>query len=264
VTTPGRKISPSASTPGAVKPTFLTTVPSTPTDPFASVFQAFTQTFGSSSTKTSATAATTTQTGTTAPTSTTATASTAATTATASTGAADTTAQQPGIEALVNSIVNGTFQATYVTDPTRLEETSPLGTETMPSFYYASDQTANQMAQLLGGTVVQVQPFGQDKGFTEPYANYIQLPNGQTFNAADVAYFARNARSGSAQLTSDITATINIGSAWTNWYKNGGAFPVFPGGYVGPPISGMTYPDGSIGADGNVINPSAQSAVTNT
>jgi hypothetical protein len=145
-----------------------------------------------------------------------------------------------------------------------LEETSPLGTETMPSFYYASDQTANQMAQLLGGTVVQVQPFGQDKGFTEPYANYIQLPNGQTFNAADVAYFARNARSGSAQLTSDITATINIGSAWTNWYKNGGAFPVFPGGYVGPPISGMTYPDGSIGADGNVINPATQSAVTNT
>ena len=158
--------------------------------------------------------------------------------------------------------MNGSFQPTNVTDPSQLKETTPVGTDTMPNFYYASNATANQMASLLGGTVVQATAFGQDKGWTEPLANFIQLPNGQTFNAADVAYYARSSSVGASQLTSDLTATINESSAWSNYYTNGGSMPSFPMGYVGPPISGMSYPAGSIGADGNVINPAMASIST--
>jgi hypothetical protein len=186
---------------------------------------------------------------------------------TATTAAADTTpaVTNPGVEALVTAIMNGSFQPTYVTDPSQLQETTPAGTDTMPNFYYASDQTAAQLASLLGGTVVQSTPFGQDQGWSEPLANFIQLPNGQTFNAADVAYYANAGSEGAAQLTADITATINQGSAWTQYYQSGGqmAMPIFAEGYVGPPISGMSYPTSMIGSDGNVINPAMQqSAVT--
>jgi hypothetical protein len=154
--------------------------------------------------------------------------------------------------------MNGSLHATYQS-PSQLKETTPWGsTDTMPNFYYASNQTAQQMALLLGGTVVQRQAFGQDAGWTEPMANFIQLPNGQTFNAADVAYYANSPNNGAAQLTADITGTINEGSQWTNYYANGGSMPSFPSGYVGPPISGMTYLAGSIGTDGNVINPAFQ------
>jgi hypothetical protein len=171
------------------------------------------------------------------------------------------------VEALVTAIMNGSFQPTYVTDPSQLQETNPAGTDTMPNFYYASDQTAAQLASLLGGTVVQQTPFGQDQGWSEPLANFIQLPNGQTFNAADVAYYANAGSEGAAQLTADITATINQGSAWTQYYQSGGqmAMPSFAEGYVGPPISGMSYSSSMIGSDGNVINPAMQqSTVTGT
>lgn len=168
----------------------------------------------------------------------------------------------PGVEALVSSIMNGSFQATYVTNPSQLQETTPAGAETMPNFYYASNQTATQLADLLGGKVVQLPPFGQGTGWSEPDANFIELPNGQTFNAADVAYYANTSSEGSPQLTADITATINQGSAWTNYYQHGGPMPSFSMGYVGPPISGMTYPSGTIGADGNVINPAMQQSAT--
>jgi hypothetical protein len=189
-------------------------------------------------------------------------------TATATTGAAgatapaDTaaTAQPPGIQALVSAIMSGSFKPTHVTDPSQLQETTPAGTDTMPNFYYASNATADQLASLLGGTVVRTTAFGQDQGWNEPLANFIQLPNGQTFNAADIAYYANCGSEGAAQLTADITGTINEGSAWTNYYMNGGQMPNYPTGYVGPPIAGMTYPAGSIGADGNVINPAMQSS----
>jgi hypothetical protein len=194
--------------------------------------------------------------GTAAATVTAATAATAATVAAApATAATSGTVQNPGIQALVSAIVNGSFQPTYVTDPSQLQETTFTGTYTMPNFYYASDQTAQQLASLLGGTVVQRAPFGQDSG---PLANYIQLPNGQTFSAADVAYSAKTGPEGAAQLTANLTQTINEGAAWSNYYVNGGSMPSFPPGYVGPPINGMTYPAGSIGADGNVINPAMQ------
>jgi hypothetical protein len=168
------------------------------------------------------------------------------------------TIQTPGIQALVSAITSGSFKATYVTNPSQLQETNPLETTHLPNFYYTSDQTAAQMAQLLGGTVVQKPAFGQDAGWTEPLANFIQLPNGQSFNAADVGYYANCGSVSSSQLTANITATINQGAAWSNYYANGGQIPSFPTGYVGPPISGMTYPVGSIGSDGNVINPAMQ------
>jgi hypothetical protein len=168
----------------------------------------------------------------------------------------------PGIETLVDAIMNGSFQGTNVTDPSQLQETTPIGTDTMPNFYYASDQTASQLAALLGGKVVQMKAFGQDQGWTEPNANFIELPNGQTFNAADVAYYSRAGVAGATQLTADITATINEGAAWTNWYQNGGQMPTFATGYVGPAITGMAYASGSVGADGNVINPAMQSTAT--
>jgi hypothetical protein len=177
---------------------------------------------------------------------------TAATTNTAATVAT------PGVGALVTAIMNGTFQPTYVTSSSQLQEITPAGTDYMPNFYYASNQTAQQMAQLLGGTVVQRPAFGQDEGWSEPNANFIQLPDGQTFNAADVAYYAKSGSQGAGQLTADITATINQGSAWTNYYTQGGSMPTFAMGYVGPPIAGSTYPSGMIGADGNVINPAMQ------
>lgn len=188
---------------------------------------------------------------------------TAAQTETAADAATTTTpVTTPGIEALVSAIIGGTFVGTNVTDPSKLQEINPLGTDTVPSFYFASDQTAAQLAQLLGGKVVQMPPFGQDKGWSEPNANFIELPNGQTFNAADVAYFSKVGVPGAAQLTSDITATINTGAAWTKWYQNGGQMPGFEPGYVGPPITGMVYPAGSIGPDGNVINPASQNSLT--
>ena len=194
-------------------------------------------------------------------------AATAQTSAADTVAAADTTSavSNPGVGALVTAIMNGSFQPTYVTNQSQLQETTPVGTDYMPNFYYASDQTAAQLASLLGGTVVKQPPFGQDQGWSEPLANFIQLPNGQTYNAADVAYYANAGPEGAAQLTADITGTINQGSAWTQYYQSGGqmSMPIFAEGYVGPPISGMTYDASMIGSDGNVINPAMQqSAVT--
>ncbi len=192
----------------------------------------------------------------------TSTASTTAAAATVETAATTTpgavTVTTPGVGALVTAIMNGSFQPTYESSPSQLQEITPAGTDYMPGYYFASAQTAQQMAQLLGGTVVQSPAFGQDKGWSEPNANFIQLPSGQTFNAADVAYYAKSGSQGAAQLTADITAAINQGSAWTNYYQQGGSMPTFAMGYVGPPIGGSTYPSSMIGADGNVINPAMQ------
>lgn len=222
-----------------------------PTSSFTSLFQNFAQASAASLAQSQASML-----GTSSASSGTGTSSTSGTSGTSS--GTSTSAPATGIGALVAAMLNGSFKATYVTDPSQLQETSPAGTNTMPNFYYASDQTAQQMAQLLGGTVVQMKAFGQDKGWTEPNANFIELPNGQTFNAADVAYYARNPQ-GTQQLTAAITQTINQGSAWTNYYQSGGPQPIFPAGYIGPPISGMTYPSGTLAADGSVINPFATS-----
>ena len=231
-----------------IKPTNVSLGAPPATSPFASIFQTFSQTMAAqAAASASATAPTK-----------------ASTAATAASTTADATAQTPGISALVSAIMNGTFHATNVTDPSQLQETTPWKTDTMPSFYYASDDTANQLAQLLGGTVVKMPPFGQSPGWNEPLANFIQLPNGQTVNAADLAYYGRCGVEGAAQLTADLTATINEGAALSNYYTNGGQMPTFATGYVGPPITGMTYASGAVGADGMVINPAMQGVKTNT
>ena len=261
----GRPPSSSAATAGPTKPTAHPTGPPASTSPFASLFQKLsggTPASGLATNTVSATsifgAATVTSVGAAA-----ANSSAMATATTSASAAAPTdaaaAAQPPGIQALVSAIMNGSFKPTYVTDPSQLQETTPVGTDTMPSFYYASDATANQLASLLGGTVVQRTAFGQDPGWSEPLANFIQLPSGQTFNAANIAYYANCGPEGGAQLTADLTGAINQGSALTNYYANGGQLPIFATGYIGPPIAGMTYPPGSIGADGNVVNPAMQS-----
>src|ERR1035441_4504544 len=109
-----------------------------------------------------------------------------------------TTPAATGIGALIAPIMNGSFQPTY---------DSPV--------YYASDQTAQQLATLLGGTVVKKVPFpSSDAASTEVKANFIQLPSGQTVNAADLAYYARCGGGGVQQLAADLTQEINqIGRA---------------------------------------------------
>jgi len=187
----------------------------------------------------------------------------AATAAAATTPSTSAAAATPGMAALVNAIQNGTFQVSYVTDPSQLKETTPWGTDTLSSVNYASNQTAAQLAQLLGGKVVQMTAFQDSAGSADPMANYIQLPNGMTFNAADVAYYgSATMPGGPAQLTACLTATINQGAAWTNYQLNGGTEPSFAEGYIGPPVSGMTYPPGTIGANGMVIDPNAPSSGT--
>jgi hypothetical protein len=116
---------------------------------------------------------------------------------------------------------------------------------------------------MLGGKVVQMTAFGQDQGWTEPLANFIQLPSGQTFNAAVVANIANlSVPGGAAQLTADLTQAINENSAWTDYDHNGGSAPTFAAGYIGPAISGMAYPTGTVAADGTIINPAMQSSGT--
>jgi len=181
--------------------------------------------------------------------------STTATTGTTAATPADTAPAQTGISALITAIQNGTLTDTNVTDPTKLTESTSWGNYTVSNFYYASDDTANQLAQLLGGTVVQLPPFGLSNGCTEPLANFIQLPNGQTVNAASLAYYARGAGCGTGQLAADLTQTINEGAALTNYYQFGGPMPMFQIGYTGPAITGMTYPAGTVAANGTVINP---------
>jgi hypothetical protein len=247
----------------ATKPTVLSSQPATSTATFTSLFQTLSRSGGAVTSVTpsasifapTTTATVTPPAGVSTPASATALAASSAASTSSPAAAAVPT---PGMQALVSAIMSGSFKATYVTNPSQLQETNPAGAATMPNFYYASTQTADQMAQLLGGTVVQRPAFGQDSGWTEPLANFIQLPNGQTFNAAELGYYANSGEVSSSQLTANLTQTINEGSAWSDYYTNGGQQPCFPTGYVGPPISGMTYPAGSIGADGNVINPAMQ------
>ena len=166
-----------------------------------------------------------------------------------------TTPAATGIGALIAAIMDGSF------DPPN----SPA--------YYASDQTAQQLATLLGGTVVQKVPFpSSDAATTEVKANFIQLPSGQTVNAADLAYYARCGGGGVQQLAADLTQEINQGGAITSYndqmvaFLSGtgnypGAGPMFQANVIGPPITGMTYPPGTLAADGSVINPNAPSGI---
>jgi hypothetical protein len=167
--------------------------------------------------------------------------------------------------------MNGSFQPAYVTDPAALAQAAPWGSCCAPSTFYLSDASAQQLAQLLGGTVVQKQPFPTTTGWHMPLANFIHLPSGQTVNAADLAYYARCGYVGAGQLAADLTQEINQGGAISSYYDALQAFynaqgpmpeaPMFQPGDIGPAIQGMSYPDGTLDASGNVINPAFASAV---
>ena len=168
--------------------------------------------------------------------------------------------------------MSGTFRPTYVSDSSKLQEMTPIGVTYMPSTYYLSDESSQQLAQLLGGKVVQKQPFPVSAGWQEPKANFIQLPSGQTVNAADLAYYAR-CSSSTPQLYANLTAEINQGGAVTQYYDSvqatlsGQGFTVLPHPdfqpfEVGQAIAGMTYPPGMVNSDGTVINPAAPNSKT--
>ena len=179
---------------------------------------------------------------------------------------------QPGIGALIAAIMNGSFQPTYKT-PSQLAENTPLGTVYNSPVYYASDQTAQQLATLLGGTVVQKVPFASSNATTtEPKANFIQLPSGQTVNAADVSYYAKFGGYGAQWLAADLTQEINQGGVITSYNDQMVAFlsgtgnhpgdpPTFQPNVIGPAIAGMTYPPGTLAADGSVINPATPNVI---
>ncbi len=202
-----------------------------------------------------------------------------AATATAAASDADTssattvaTPAQPGIGALIDAIMDGSFQPTYLT-PSQLEENTSTGTVYNSPAYYASDETAQQLATLLGGTVVQEVPFPSSNATTtEIKANFIQLPSGQTVNAADLAYYAKFGSYGVQQLAADLTQEINQGGAITSYNQQMVAFlsgtgnfpadtPTFQPSEIGPAIAGMTYPSGTLAPDGSVINPMASNAI---
>jgi hypothetical protein len=169
--------------------------------------------------------------------------------------------------------MDGSFKPTYMS-PSQLVENTASGPVQNSTAYYASDLTAQDLATLLGGKVVQKVPFaGSDATTTAIKANFIELPNGQTVNAADLSYYAQFGDYGPQQLAADLTQEINQGSAISNYtdqmvaYMSGtgsapSAIPTFQAYEIGPPISGMTYPAGTLAADGSVINPATQT-VTN-
>ena len=168
------------------------------------------------------------------------------------------TPAQPGISALIGAIMNGSF--------------NPPPQTNGPGYYYASDQTAQQLATLLGGTVVQKIPFATTNWATEPKANFIQLPSGQTVNAADLSYYAKFGGYGAQWLAADLTQEINQGGVITSYNDQMVAFlsgtgshpgdpPTFQPNVIGPAIAGMTYPPGTLAADGSVINPAAPNVI---
>jgi hypothetical protein len=183
------------------------------------------------------------------------------------------TPAQPGMAALISAIMNGSFQPTYKSADQLVENTAfgPIADSPM---YYASDQSAQQLAALLGGKVVQKMPFASSNATTtEPLANFIQLPTGQTVNAADLCYYAKVGGYSAQVLAAGITQEINQGAAITNYndkmiaFLSGkgphpGQMPTFQPYAIGPAIAGMTYPPGTLAADGSVINPNAGSIGT--
>jgi len=77
----------------------------------------------------------------------------------------------------------------WVTNPTG---SGPLGTYNYNPFYFATPQTAAEVAAMVGGTVVQVNCFGQSPGnpFSQNQPNeMVRLSNGTMLNPGLVASF---------------------------------------------------------------------------
>jgi hypothetical protein len=64
----------------------------------------------------------------------------------------------------------------------------PNGTYSYNPIYFATQQTAQVVAKMLGGTVVQVNAIANGGGFQQQEPNYmVQMPDGRQFNAGLVA-----------------------------------------------------------------------------
>jgi len=107
----------------------------------------------------------------------------ASTTATAATAAASTTASGPP-----------TAQSVFGANPWEADPTGsgPLGTYNYNPYYFATPQTAAEVASMVGGTVVQVNCFSQSAGnpFSQNQPNeMVRLSNGTMLNPGLVASF---------------------------------------------------------------------------
>ncbi len=75
----------------------------------------------------------------------------------------------------------------WVTSPTGV---GPAGTYSFNPIYFATSQTAEKVAQMLGGTVVQSNELASGGSFGQQQPNeMVELPNGKTVNAGLVAAF---------------------------------------------------------------------------
>lgn len=75
----------------------------------------------------------------------------------------------------------------WVTNPTGV---GPAGTYSFNPMYFATPQTAQKVAQMLGGTVVESNQLVSGGNFAQQQPNeMVELPNGHTVNAGLVAGF---------------------------------------------------------------------------
>jgi hypothetical protein len=118
---------------------------------------------------------------------------------------------QPYAVAGTNLPINGGTPGNFIpiTNPGYMQGetgTGPAGTTptSYNPYYYADTQTAQAIAQQLGGSVVQGDPFGfaPNSTFTAPQANMIQLPNGTVVDAGQIAQMEANYAQDPVQLQS--------------------------------------------------------------
>jgi len=160
--------------------------------------------------------------------------------------------QPNGLLNLIAAIQKGAFTPVLVPS-SEMQVFTPWGIFTVSNYMYLSDASAAALAEILGGTVVQENPSGNNSFM--PVANYIQLntPGGTlNVNAASLAAYTAGRGLSATQLAFDLSQCVNQGNAVV---QNGGGM-IFPMGWAGPAIPGFNYPPGQpVGSDGNLINP---------
>lgn len=92
---------------------------------------------------------------------------------------------------LAHQMNSGNINPTFSTNTFQPNYTPQGVLSTLPPDLYVDDNTAQQIAASLGGTVVKQIPESLN-GTGVPPANFITLPNGQTVNAADIAQIAKS------------------------------------------------------------------------
>jgi hypothetical protein len=125
-------------------------------------------------------------------------------------------------------------------DPASPGYGQPIQTNYNPA-YYANNATAQQIAQQLGGTVVQGDPFNLSSAgpFSAPNANMIQLPNGRVIDAGTIAGYEQvwgdNPSMLQALINSEITGQGQNPAAYTGSLANYNPAAVSQPGYKPPP-----------------------------